>query len=179
MKKAALTTVMPIHHAVKAAVRRGAIAGTCMVAAACLPSGPPGGSMARFSPTNRDPVGFLLLNRDSLLLPDSTVQRLVQLNLRLFRRNQPLQNQIDSIMRDVRTSRRTAMTDTSAIPADLREQARPLAEQIRAQTAAVKDTAWAWLTDFERERADSLAARQELRMRKGQPLTAGPASQRP
>lgn len=128
--------------------------------AACVTTGPPGGRLARFSPTDRDPVGFLLLNRDSLALPDSTVQRLVQLNLRLFRRNQPIQNQIDSIMRDVRPTRRTEPGDSSAIPQEIRDRARPLAAQIRAQTAAAKDTAWALLSEPQRMRADSLEARQ-------------------
>jgi hypothetical protein len=135
--------------------------------------------MARFSPTDRDPVGFLLLNRDSLALPDSTVQQLVQLNLRLFRRNQPLQNQIDSMMRDVRFSRRREPGDSSAIPAEIRDAARPLAQQIRTQTAAVKDTAWTLLTATQRERADTLEARQVARMNRGQPATVGAGEGRP
>ena len=132
------------------------------VLAACISPGPPGGHLARFSPTDRDPVGFLLLNRDSLALPDSTVQKLVQLNLRLFRRNQPIQNQIDSLMRDVRVSRHTSPGDTSAIPAEVLDQSRPLRMQIRGQTAAAKDTAWAMLTDEQRVRADTLEMKQMM-----------------
>ena len=141
------------------------------LAAACaigVPAGPPGGRAARFSQTDRDPVGFLLLNRDSLALEDSTVQRLIQLNLRLFRRNQALQNQIDSAMRDVHINERQR-GDTNAIPQDVRAVVSPLAAQIRAQTAAVKDTAWSWLTDRERAKADSLDARQAAILRRGQP----------
>lgn len=145
---------------------------TACIVAACLPSGPPGGPMARFSPTDRDPVGFLLLNRDSLALHDSTVQRLVQLNLRLFRRNRPLQNSIDSMMRDVRFNRRAPL-DSSRIPEEIRERAQPLSAQIRTQTAAVKDTAWAWLNPVQREKADSLEARQTAMMRRGQGVTMG------
>ena len=124
--------------------------------------------MARFSPTDRDPVGFLLLNRDSLALPDTTVQRLVQLNLRLFRRNQALQNQIDSAMRDVHL-KPAQRGDTTALPPDVRAVVTPLAAQIRAQTSAAKDTAWGWLTPGERVRADSLDARQAAILRRGQP----------
>jgi hypothetical protein len=161
-------------------VWRSMLAGmTAVCVTACVPSGPPGGRMARFSPTDRDPVGFLLLNRDSLALPDSMVQRLVQLNLRLFRRNQPLQNQIDSMMRDVKFSRRREPGDSSAIPADIRDAARPLAMQIRSQTAAVKDTAWSWLSPDQKERADSLEARQIQRMNRGQPATVGAGEGRP
>lgn len=141
--------------------------------AACFPQGPPGGPMARFSPTDRDPVGFLVLNRDSLGLPDSTVQRLVQLNLRLYRRNQPLQNQIDATLRDVRFNRREPLADSSAIPDSLRERILPLQTQIRTQTAAVKDTAWSWLTEPQKVKADSLDARQLERMRRGAPVRVG------
>lgn len=147
-----------------------------VVAAGCamgMPSGPPGGYAARFSPTDRDPVGFLLLNRDSLALADSVVQRLVQLNLRLFRRNQALQNQIDSAMRDVRVNRREP-SDSSGIPLPVREFVQPLSAQIRTQTIAVKDTAWSWLDETQKVKADSLDARQAVLMRRGQPPTVGP-----
>ena len=149
------------------------IAAIC--AAACVPSGPPGGRLARFSPTDRDPVGFLLLNRDTIGLADSTVQRLVQLNLRLFRRNQPIQNEIDSAMRDVRLNPRQRV-DSTKIPATIRAFVAPRAAQIREQTAAVKDTAWSWLSADERVRADSIEARQAAILRKGQPpaVSAGP-----
>jgi hypothetical protein len=147
-----------------------ALAALC---AACIPQGPPGGPMARYSPTDRDPVGFLVLNRDSLGLPDSTVQRLVQLNLRLYRRNQPLQNQIDGMLRDVRYNRREPLTDSSAIPDSLRERILPLQTQIRTQTAAVKDTAWSWLTEQQKLKADSLDARQMERMRRGEGVRIG------
>ena len=149
------------------------IAAVC--AAACVPSGPPGGRLARFSPTDRDPVGFLLINRDSIGLADSTVQRLVQLNLRLFRRNQAIQNEIDSAMRDVRVNPRQR-ADTTRIPAAVREFVAPRAAQIRGQTSAVKDTAWGWLSADERLRADSIEARQAAILRKGQPpaVSAGP-----
>ncbi len=144
--------------------------------AACAPPvtvGQPGGRTARFSPVDRDPVGFLVLNRDSLGIPDSTVQNLVQLNLRLFRRNQALQNQVDSMLRGVRMDRRTERPDTSAVPQDVREHMSPLLDQIRSQTAAVKDTAWAMLTDEQRTKADSLAARQAAMLRRGPAPTAG------
>jgi hypothetical protein len=144
---------------------RSLLAIVCASTIACVPSGPPGGEIARFSPTDRDPVGFLLLNRDSLALPDSTVQRLVQLNLRLFRRNQPLQIQVDSMMRDVRPDRRVTPRDSGSVPSDVLDASRPLREQIRAQNLAVKDTAWTYLTAVQRERADSLEARQLARMR--------------
>jgi hypothetical protein len=138
-----------------------------------MPAGPPGGRTARFSPTDRDPVGFLLLNRDSLSLADSVVQRLVQLNLRLFRRNQALQNQIDSAMRDVKVERR-APVDSSKIAPGIREFVEPLSAQIHAQTAAVKDTAWSWLLEEQKVKADSLEARQTMLMRRGQPPTMAP-----
>ena len=161
---------------------RRVLPGLLLALTACaigVPAGPPGGRAARFSQTDRDPVGFLLLNRDSLGLADSTVQRLVQLNLRLFRRNQPLQNQIDSAMRDVHLNRRER-ADSSAIPSDVRTVITPLAAQIRAQTAAVKDTAWAWLSQDERAKADSLDAKQAAILRRGQPpAPAGPGPQRP
>lgn len=146
------------------------------VLSACAPPvtvGQPGGRMSRFSPVDRDPVGFLVLNRDSLGIPDSTVQQLVQLNLRLFRRNQALQNQIDSMTRDVRMDRRTERPDSSAMPQDVRDHVVPLQTQIRDQTAAVKDTAWAMLTDPQREKADSLAARQATLMRRGPAPSTG------
>ncbi|HEY2804909.1 MAG TPA: hypothetical protein VGI92_03535 [Gemmatimonadales bacterium] len=144
--------------------------------AACAPpitTGQPGGRLARYSPVDRDPVGFLVLNRDSLGLPDSTVQRLVQLNLRLFRRNQALQNQIDSMMRDVHVTVRNQQTDTSSIPSDVREHIDPLRDQIHAQTSAMKDTAWALLTDPQRNKADSIANRQAAMIRRGPAPTTG------
>ena len=147
-----------------------------LLAVACavgMPSGPPGGRTARFSAIDRDPVGFLLLNRDSLTLPDSVVQRLVQLNLRLFRRNQAIQNQIDSAMRDVRMNPRNR-ADSSGVPSAVREYVQPLAARIRSQTSAVKDTAWTWLTESQQMKADSIAARQAAIMRRGQPPTVGP-----
>ena len=145
--------------------------------AACAPPvtvGQPGGRTARFSPVDRDPVGFLVLNHDSIGIPDSTVQSLVQLNLRLFRRNQALQNQVDSMLRGVRMDRRTDRPDSTAIPQDVREHMDPLLNQIHEQTAAVKDTAWAMLTGEQRTRADSLAARQAAMLRRGPAPSAGP-----
>ncbi len=147
-----------------------------LVLVACaigMPSGQPGGRMARFSPTDRDPVGFLVLNRDSIGLPDSVVQRLVQLNLRLFRRNQALQNQIDSMMRNVHFDARSQRPDSAAIPTEVREAAEPLRALIHTQTAAAKDTAWAWLTDAQRTKADSVEARQAVIMRRGRPEQSG------
>ena len=114
--------------------------------AVAVPGSTPGGARARLSPTDRDPVGFLLLNRDSIGLADSVVQRLVQLNLRLFRRNQALQITIDSLMRDVRDEPR-GRGDSTGIPTEVRERLQPLTSRILRQTAAVKDTAWAMLTD--------------------------------
>ena len=155
--------------------KRVFILGVALLSACAMgmPVGQPGGREGRFSPTDGDPVGFLVLNRDSLGLPDSTVQRLVQLNLRLFRRNQPLQNTIDSLMRDVKFNPRAERPDSSTIPADVKDRVAPLATQIREQTAAVKDTAWSWLSDAQRTKADSLDARQAALMRRGPSPTMG------
>ena len=133
--------------------------------AVAVPGSTPGGARARLSPTDRDPVGFLLLNRDSIGLADSVVQRLVQLNLRLFRRNQALQIQIDSLLRNVRQEPRGRGDSAHAMPPEIKQRLDPLNAQIFSQTAAVKDTAWSWLTETQRARADSLDARQLLRLR--------------
>lgn len=104
-----------------------------------------------------DPIGDLLERRDSLELPDSVVQRLVQLNLRLFRRNRAVQMRIDSLM----PRQGGSLGRTAARPSqEVMDRAAPLIAQLRAQTAAARDTALAWLTDEQRAKVADLERRQ-------------------
>ena len=132
--------------------------------------GGPGEPAMMMAGRGMDPIGELLEDRDSLQLPDSIVQRLVQLNLRLFGRNAPLRIQLDSVFADVRLDPRAERGDTTAISPEMRQRIAPILAQLRAQTDAARDTAMAMLTPQEQERARTLAeARLRRRQRGGQP----------
>jgi hypothetical protein len=125
-----------------------------------------------------DPVGSILERRDSLRLADSQVTRLVQLNLRLFRRNRQLQLRIDSLLPDwagpdlfgPAPSERD--TPASSTPDSVMARVRPLMEQMRANSRAARDTALALLTEEQRER---LGRMEDQVMRRGaRPRPGGP-----
>ena len=110
---------------------------------------------------SRDPVGFLLQNRDSIGINDALTQQLVQLNLRLFRRNREAQLHLDSILHGVRIDQKAALRGdtTNQMPDSLRNRAAPWRAQIATQTAAVRDTAWAMLSDDQRSKATAIEQR--------------------
>jgi hypothetical protein len=138
---------------------------------------PPGASPMGM-PASRDPVGFLLQNRDSIGINDVVTQQLVQLNLRLFRRNREAQLHLDSILHNVRIDQRAALRGdtTRQMPDSLRERAAPWQAQIETQTAAVRDTAWAMLTDDQKSKATAIESRMiEMMRRRGRP-TMGPTT---
>jgi hypothetical protein len=139
-----------------------------LVAAACVPAGPPPGPPPSAQAQN-DPIGFLLERRDSLDLSDSVTFQLSRLNLRLFSRNRPLQFQVDTALYRVRGSR--APRPGEEMPPEVRERLEPLLAQIRANTAAARDTAWAMLTAEQREKAERLQARADSVARRGGPPT--------
>jgi len=125
-------------------------------------------------PASRDPVGFLLQNRDSIGIDDAVTQQLVQLNLRLYRRNGEAQLHLDSILHGVRIDQRALMRgDTNQVPDSLRERAAPWRAQIQEQTAAVRDTAWAMLTPDQKSRAAAIEQRMMEMMRRGGRPTMG------
>jgi hypothetical protein len=136
---------------------------------------PPGASPMGM-PASRDPVGFLLQNRDSIGINDAVTQQLVQLNLRLFRRNREAQLHLDSILHNVRVDQRAAMRGdtTNQMPDSLRDRVAPWRAQIETQTAAVRDTAWAMLNDDQRSTAAAIEQRMLERMRRGARPTVGP-----
>jgi len=129
------------------------------VLAACggAPNPPPGAGAEgplRIGGPPGDPIGFLLESRDSLHLPDSTVQQLVRLNLRLYSRNAAVQMSVDTIMRDAHFD--PTQRDTSRMAPELRARLDPLIAQRRTQTAAARDTAYALLTPAQRDSATAL-----------------------
>jgi hypothetical protein len=146
-----------------------ATAALALLVACGGPPAPPPGATApgplTIGGAQGDPIGFLLEARDSLHLADSTVNQLVPLNLRLWRRNAAVQMSVDTIMRNARFDPRTMARDTTAMPADLRALLDPLFEQRRAQTAAARDTAYALLTPDQRDSARVLFERMMKRRR--------------
>lgn len=139
-------------------------------------SNPPPGAGAegplRMGGAPGDPIGFLLESRDSLHLPDSTVQQLVRLNLRLYSRNAAVQMSVDTIMRDARFD--PTRRDTSRMTPELHARLDPLITQRREQTAAARDTAYALLTPVQRDSASALFTRVAARRR-----VQGPEAGRP
>jgi len=131
--------------------------------------GGPGETAMMMAGRGMDPIGELLEERDSLQLPDSVVQRLVQLNLRLFGRNAPLRIQLDSVFADVRVDSRAERGDTSAISPELRQRIAPILAQLREQTDAARDTAMAMLTPGQQEHARALAEDRMRRRQRGGP----------
>ena len=155
------------------------ITGTALalVLAACggAPNPPPGagaqGPLAMGGAPG-DPIGFLLESRDSLHLPDSTVQQLVRLNLRLYSRNAVVQMGIDTLMRDARFD--PTQRDSTRMSPELRARLDPLVTRKREQTAAARDTAYALLTPAQRDSASTLFGRMAQRRR-----SQGPEAGRP
>ncbi len=148
-----------------------------LMLAACggAPNPPPGAGAQgplRLGGPPGDPIGFLLESRDSLHLPDSTVQQLVRLNLRLYSRNAALQMSIDTIMRAERFD--PTQRDTSRMSPALRARVDPLITQRRDHTAAARDTAYALLTPVQRDSASALFDRVAQRRR-----MQGPEAGRP
>ena len=141
---------------------------------------PPGASPMGM-PASRDPVGFLLQNRDSIGINDAVTQELVQLNLRLFRRNREPQLHLDSIMHNVRVDQRAVLRgdSTRQLPDSLRDRAAPWQAQIESQTAAVRDSAWAMLSDDQRTKAAAIEQRMLEMRRRGGRSSMGPTSGRP
>lgn len=139
------------------------------------PQPPPGaGAMGplRMGGAPGDPIGFLLEMRDSLHLPDSTVQRLVRLNLRLYQRNATIQMSLDTLMRDANFD--PTKRDSSAMPAELRARVEPLIAQRRDQTAAARDSAYALLTAAQADSARALFDREARRRSRGIPDAGRP-----
>lgn len=159
-------------------------AATLLAAIGCGPApgssggGLPPGASPMGMPASRDPVGFLLQNRDSIGINDAVTQQLVQLNLRLFRRNREAQLHLDSILHNVRIDQRAALRGDTArqLPDSLRERAAPWRAQIETQTAAVRDTAWAMLSDDQKSKAAAIEQRMMELMRRGGRPTMGPTS---
>ncbi len=108
-----------------------------------------------------DPIGTLLENRDSLHLTPELRQRLVQLNLRLFRRNRAVQLRIDSLVPPPPDPPARAERPSPAV----QEQLAPLYARLRAQIAAARDTALEMLTPEQRD----IVARLEQRERERRP----------
>ncbi len=108
-----------------------------------------------------DPIGTLLENRDSLHLTPELRQRLVQLNLRLFRRNRAVQLRIDSLLPPPPEPPGRAERPSPAV----QDQLAPLYAQLRAQIAAARDTALEMLTPEQRD----VVARLEQRERERRP----------
>lgn len=163
-------------------IRRLVPAACLLALIACGPppgssgGGLPPGASPMGAPASRDPVGFLLQYRDSLGINDAVTQQLVQLNLRLFRRNREAQLHLDTILRAIPIEQRARMrADTTQIPAEVRERAAPWRDLITTQTAAVRDTAWAMLTEDQQARATALA-QQLMQMRQGGQPTMGAAT---
>jgi ribosomal protein L17 len=147
------------------------------ILAACggAPNPPPGAGAEgplRMGGAPGDPIGFLLESRDSLHLPDSTVQQLVRLNLRLYSRNAEVQMGIDTIMRDARFD--PTQRDSSRMAPELRARLEPLVTLRREQTAAARDSAYALLTPVQRDSASALFGRVAARRR-----VQGPEAGRP
>lgn len=126
-------------------------------------------------PASRDPVGFLLQNRDSIGINDALTQQLVQLNLRLFRRNREAELHLDSILHGVRIDQKATLRgDTNQVPDSLRDRTAPWRARIATQTAAVRDTAWAMLSDDQRSKATAIEQRM-MESRNGR-TPAGPTT---
>lgn len=116
-------------------------------------------SLAFWLQPSSDPIGTLLENRDSLHLSPDLLQRLVQLNLRLFRRNRGVQLRIDSLL----PPPPEAPGRMERPSPQAQELLAPLFAQLRAQIAAARDTAWEMLTPEQREVATRLEQRERQR----------------
>jgi len=139
------------------------IVGACAVPAPA-PHGPNPSVIA-----NEEPVGFLLERADSLHLPDSTRLALSRLNTRLFGRNVPLRFALDTMLEHSHFRPQPGRPPAEQeMPAELRARVEPIEAQIRANTEAARDTAWAMLTDTQRAKAE------EMRRRGPQPGQAPP-----
>ena len=134
--------------------------------AACVPMGPPAGPPPNHL-AEEEPVAFLLERRDSLDLSDATINELVQLNSRLFRRNQPLRFAVDTILENAGKPRRTPGREQPELPPELAGRIEPLLSQIRVHADAMRDTAYALLSERQRQRAEEL--RERARSFPGQP----------
>ncbi len=128
----------------------------------------PGDTLASTLLGGFDPIGTLLENRDSLHLSPDLRQRLVQLNLRLFRRNRAIQLRIDSLLPPPRETPGRVERPSPQV----QELLTPLYAQLRAQVAAARDTALEMLTPEQRD----IVARIEQRERERRP---GRGRQRP
>ncbi len=143
-----------------------ALPAVCLAAAiaACMPVRPPAGPPPAMLAED-EPVAFLLERRDSLRFSEDVSLQLVRLNSRLFRRNQPLRFTVDTILdragHRARPGMRPAAEDQ--LPADVRERVAPLLDSIRVNAAAVRDTAWAMLTEEQRAKADAMLERARQR----------------
>ncbi len=114
-----------------------------------------------------DPIGFLLEHRDSLHLADSVRTELVRLNLRLFRRSGGVRLRIDSLRPPASLAGGRPARPDSATQARLA----PLYAELRAITNAARDTAWAMLSDPQRDTAQRLLERDRDR---GPRMPGGP-----
>lgn len=132
-----------------------------LLAVSCVPSGPPPGPPPGVLAED-EPVSFLLERRDSLRLSDAVANELVRMNARLFRRNQPLRFAVDTMLENAGKSRRDPRRQPQALPPELQERIDPLLAQIRLQADAMRDTAYALLTEDQRTRAEELRERARL-----------------
>ena len=156
-----------------AARRRAALLVSAFALAACAypaptPHGPNPAMIA-----NEEPVGFLLERADSLHLPDSTRLALSRLNVRLFGRNVSLRFALDTMLEHSHFRPQPGRPpEEQEMPPELRSRVNPIVAQIRTNTEAARDTAWAMLTDAQRAKAE------EMRHRVPQP-GPGPPEGRP
>ncbi len=155
-----------------------ALPALCLLPAltACVPVRPPSGPPPAMLAED-EPVAFLLERRDSLHFSEDVSIALVRLNARLFRRNQPLRFTMDTILDRAGHRAQPGMRPSPErqLPADVRERIAPLLDSIRVNAAAVRDTAWAMLTERQRAKADSLLERARRRGERGERQAAAPA----
>lgn len=133
------------------------LTGLCLLLG-CVPSGPPPGPPPNFMAED-EPVSFLLERRDSLSLTEDVANQLVRLNARLFRRNQPLRFAVDTMLENAGRNRLDPRREPQTLPPELQERIEPIMQQIRANAEAMRDTAYALLTEEQRARAEEYRAR--------------------
>jgi len=107
------------------------------------------------------PVAMMLRRADALGLTADQVERIEAIGARLAAQNDPLQQQIRSIMGEMRPGGRDRSAPPSAAEREAMrtrmEQARPLMEQVRTNAAAAREEALAVLSEEQRARLRDVA----------------------